>query len=997
MYLILTASKDNYITNKIISNGPAFSKRSVATLNFGGAMDSNTKITITSTDLLAKTFLVIQNGHGSIANGDLIEIGDTPEGPDTAASGEVAISGGTVAVNAKITLVSTDTTSLTYIGATEGGSVATGKSLAIGDDPDGEGNIVGGDPRIGMIAFQVGTNAASGANNIQTAINSAAGHNSGTPNSKISISNDGAGKLALTQVTVGSSGNTNIVEAGDSTNVITVTNFSGGNTYTAIVGGDERIGMTAIHAGNSAGTAANNTQTAINSANGNNLGESDSKIIIANNGAGSLVMTQAVAGESGNQRIVITSDTNNVITLADEGFTGGKTAAPIRATDANVGQAGTLDIFKLYGENTIAGNEDDLIELSRALIKFDHDAIISHLSKSLDINSDNFKAEIRLRDITTGRAAPSNFTLMALPLSKSFDEGIGRSVSTFNDLDIANFVTASFVGSQPVLWNVEGANATGSAPGNWDALTAVQTRSPYVGAPNSDPANSPTTVNLKSTFTAVRGDEDVVFDVTNAVSATLKSDIANHGFRISFEESEENNKQTYFIKRLGSRHVRNIDLRPELHIFWNDSQVDSLENAEFDLDNNVYLKNYKKGVPKNLRSGTVGGDPVTTTMSDIAGGNCMKLILSKSELKKTYNVSQVLKGTDNTGEEGNYTASFNIDLFSNDVLASSKSGSTTITFLGGPLDLNTKITFASTDGTSKSYLAITEDHGSIANGDLIQVGDNPDGSGAIIAGDERIGSVAFMAGSSNVDAANSFAAVIDLANGHNAGNANSKITIANNSKGVVTLTQTTAGELGNRSINVVGDNSRRLRFTRNFYKFTGGSDSKTVEKEARASGSITFDAFWKSNDESVTYHKTKIEVRNSSVGPHGHGAQTPSITMSNLKSLYSQKDEVRIRVFPFDMNEDFRNPVKIPHSRKPSYVGEIYWRLVNETTGRVMIDYEKIVGSTKLSFDKEGYYFDFSMSVPPPGATCRFEFCRENQGKAQIMTQRRFARFRVIK
>ena len=40
-----------------------------------------------------------------------------------------------------------------------------------------------------------------------------------------------------------------------------------------------------------------------------------------------------------------------------------------RATDANLGAAGTLDLFKLYNENTISG-ETNPIELSRILLKF---------------------------------------------------------------------------------------------------------------------------------------------------------------------------------------------------------------------------------------------------------------------------------------------------------------------------------------------------------------------------------------------------------------------------------------------------------------------------------------------------------------------------------------------------------------------------------------------------------------------------------------------------
>ena len=42
-----------------------------------------------------------------------------------------------------------------------------------------------------------------------------------------------------------------------------------------------------------------------------------------------------------------------------------------RATDANVGQAGTLDLFKLYEESTLPGSSSGVTEISRALIKFD--------------------------------------------------------------------------------------------------------------------------------------------------------------------------------------------------------------------------------------------------------------------------------------------------------------------------------------------------------------------------------------------------------------------------------------------------------------------------------------------------------------------------------------------------------------------------------------------------------------------------------------------------
>ena len=46
-----------------------------------------------------------------------------------------------------------------------------------------------------------------------------------------------------------------------------------------------------------------------------------------------------------------------------------------RAEDANVGQAGTLDLYKLYNESTIPSGTDDTHENTRGLIKFDYDEI----------------------------------------------------------------------------------------------------------------------------------------------------------------------------------------------------------------------------------------------------------------------------------------------------------------------------------------------------------------------------------------------------------------------------------------------------------------------------------------------------------------------------------------------------------------------------------------------------------------------------------------------
>ena len=64
-----------------------------------------------------------------------------------------------------------------------------------------------------------------------------------------------------------------------------------------------------------------------------------------------------------------------------------------RATDANVGQAGTIDLFKLYDESTLSG-EDAPVEISRALIKFDIERLKSLTGSNLDITNSTFKCTL---------------------------------------------------------------------------------------------------------------------------------------------------------------------------------------------------------------------------------------------------------------------------------------------------------------------------------------------------------------------------------------------------------------------------------------------------------------------------------------------------------------------------------------------------------------------------------------------------------------------------
>jgi hypothetical protein len=149
-----------------------------------------------------------------------------------------------------------------------------------------------------------------------------------------------------------------------------------------------------------------------------------------------------------------------------------KIVGDIYANDANLGKASTLDLFKLYAETQFRGTGSQH-ELSRILLKFDLSKAKKLIGTKLDLDSSNFKAKLKMFDIKTGHANPSNFRVSAMPLSRSFQEGVGRDVSGFQHLDVANFLTASVINGVVNKWHLSGANATGDAGATLDAVKRI--------------------------------------------------------------------------------------------------------------------------------------------------------------------------------------------------------------------------------------------------------------------------------------------------------------------------------------------------------------------------------------------------------------------------------------------------------------------------------------------------------------------------------------------
>lgn len=288
------------------------------------------------------------------------------------------------------------------------------------------------------------------------------------------------------------------------------------------------------------------------------------------------------------------------LTASADGYITNRYIGGISRTRSNTGRAGTLDIFKLYGvTSTVVGTGSvPNREISRALIKFDLEPLRRLVSAgTISLADSTFSANMKLYNSNGGQSIPENFTLSVHPLSASFDEGRGRDIALFNDVDSCNWLTSSV---NPLrTWVQSGAGASGSAGQSVDILTDIGSQQ----------------VSASQRF--VTGLEDLSVNVTPYVSCTLAGIASDNGFRLSFSSVEEDDEYTYFVKRFASRHTYDKRLQPKLFITYDDSVLDDSPAPLFSVTGTYAFTN-------SLRGRTV---PFTSASVQITGSSRVNLRL----------------------------------------------------------------------------------------------------------------------------------------------------------------------------------------------------------------------------------------------------------------------------------------------------------------------------------------------------------------------------------
>lgn len=348
-----------------------------------------------------------------------------------------------------------------------------------------------------------------------------------------------------------------------------------------------------------------------------------------------------------------------------------------RSIDANTGLASSLDFYYLYDETTIPGLTGSALsaslkEQTRTLIHFNLQPLWDLTSSYVKITDPSFKTYLSLKNVYGGQTTPSNFSIVVNPLAKNFDEGTGFDVVSYQDIDTANWVTASRVGTSFVTWSVQGADSSGSV-----GTSGVDYYTNYV-----------------TSASFARGDENMYLDITPIVSATLAGVLPDFGLRLAFTSSIENGTETYFVKRFGSRHLRKEIFRPTIVCLYDDTVFDNQRDLTFNKNNTIGIYNTTIGQQTNFISAS----------QSITGSNSLFLTLVSSRFISyattsfswthsasiTYNTrsliyfsqsfsgSQLLIG--GIPQIGQYTASVLLDYYSPSLVAFHSNSLTEIEF-----------------------------------------------------------------------------------------------------------------------------------------------------------------------------------------------------------------------------------------------------------------------------------------------------------------------------
>lgn len=313
-----------------------------------------------------------------------------------------------------------------------------------------------------------------------------------------------------------------------------------------------------------------------------------------------------------------------------------------RGVSGNMGQSDILEVFSIYAQASSSSGLSS--ELSRILIQFDTDAIVTDRTAGTVPASGSVSFFLRLYDAEHTQTTPKDYTLVVSAVSQSWDEGLGLDMENYTDEDSSNWLSSSGA----TKWaDFAGTELTGGS---------------YITGSDASP--------LEYTFTQTfdTGFEDLEIDVSHLVEDWISETAPvdnNYGFGIQLTSTLETTTDSYYTKMFFGRGSQYFFKRPVLEARWDDSKKDNRGNFNLSsslvpaADNlmKLYLYNVVRGNLTNIPAVGTGEIEVS-----IYSGSATNAAPSGSKLYLPVGGGTVATGDLNTTasyvEAGIYSCSF---------------------------------------------------------------------------------------------------------------------------------------------------------------------------------------------------------------------------------------------------------------------------------------------------------------------------------------------------
>jgi hypothetical protein len=139
------------------------------------------------------------------------------------------------------------------------------------------------------------------------------------------------------------------------------------------------------------------------------------------------------------------------------------------------------------------------------------------------------------------------------------------------------------------------------------------------------------------------------------------------------------------------------------------------------------------------------------------------------------------------------------------------------------------------------------------------------------------------------------------------------------------------------------------------------------------SSSIDFTPVWTSLDGQSVFHTGSVVSFRRPDRSGEYGRERRTINFSNVREEYTSNEVALIRVDVFDDTSPNVQVVRIPTVRSGIVLNEMHYAVRDVAKGERVIDFDTNLGSTRMSSDSSGMYFELDTSCLISGRTYAFD------------------------